>query len=110
MVDAGSVLSFDLLRMSIKRSKQVSRGSRNRDDDLPSFLKPSTPPEPEPTWENDVASKPDEAFVPYALTSKFDKGALINHAKFGKGIVIRSEGKLIDVRFQDGDRKLGHSG
>jgi hypothetical protein len=99
-----------LAAMSIKRSKQVSRGSRNRDDDLPSFLKPSTPPEPEPTWEGDVAGKPDEAFVPYALTSKFDKGALINHPKFGKGIVVRSEGKLIDVRFQDGDRKLGHSG
>ena len=95
--------------MSIKRSKQVSHGSRHRDDDLPSFMTPKAP-EPEPTWEADVAGKPDDAFVPYALTSKFERGALILHPKFGKGIVIRSEGKQIDVRFQDGDKKLAHSG
>jgi hypothetical protein len=95
--------------MSIKRSKQVSRGSRNRDDELPSFMQPKAP-EPEPTWDADVAGKPDESFVPYALTSKFEKGQLVNHPKFGKGIVLRSEGKLIDVRFQDSDRKLGHAG
>jgi len=96
--------------MSIKRSRPMSRGSRNRDADVPSFLSPAKPPEPEPTWEGDVAGKPDDAFVPYALTTKFERGALINHPKFGKGVVIRAEGKLIDVRFQDGDRKLGHAG
>ena len=95
--------------MSIKRSRPVSRGPRNRDD-APSFFGKPEPPEPEATWEGDVAGKPEEAFVPYALTTKFERGALINHAKFGRGIVIRAEGKQIDVRFQDAVRKLGHAG
>ena len=97
--------------MSIKRSRHVSHGSsRNRDSGSAGFLSTPKPAEPEPTWEHDVAGKPDEAFVPYALTTKFDRGALVNHPKFGKGVVIRAEGKQIDVRFQDGDRKLGHAG
>ena len=95
--------------MSIKRSKPVSHSQR-RDADLPSFLGTSKPPEPDPTWDADVAGKPDEGFVPYALTARFERGALIAHPKFGKGIVVRAEGKQIDVRFQDGDRKLGQAG
>jgi hypothetical protein len=96
--------------MSIKRSKQVSYGSRNRDTGSVGFFGTPRAPEPELTWEGDVAGKPDDAFTPYALTAKFERGALINHPKFGKGIVVRAEGKLIEVRFQDGDRKLAHVG
>ena len=95
--------------MSIKRSRQVSHGSRDRDTGEGSFFN-AKPPEPDPTWEADVSGKPDESFVPYAMTSKFARGALVDHAKFGKGIVLRVEGKLIHVRFQDSDRKLGHAG
>ncbi len=77
---------------------------------MPSFVSAPKPPEPEPTWDEDVATKPEDAFVPYAVSAKFERGTLVNHAKFGKGIVFRVEGKLINVRFQDGDRKLGHAG
>jgi hypothetical protein len=95
--------------MSMKRSKQRSSGSgrySNRDDDPPPWSKPEGP---EPLWA-DVDAKPGEAFVPFALTSKYAKGDLILHSKFGKGIVVAVEGARIEVLFQDGKKKLGHMG
>lgn len=94
--------------MSIKRSKQRSGGfRRDGDDDLPSFMK-RPEPEPEKSWEESVAGQPDEAFTPYALSSRFAKGALVAHAKFGRGIVTAVEGSHIEVLFQEGKKKLGH--
>jgi len=90
--------------MSIKRTKQRTYGSSRDSDDDSYFKKPT---EPEPKWE-DIADKPDDAFTPYAMTSRFAKGALIAHSKFGKGLVVNAEPTSIQVLFQDGTKKLGH--
>jgi hypothetical protein len=93
--------------MSMKRSKQRSSGSgrfSGKDDDS-AWSKPA---EPEPSW-SEVESKPDEAFVPFALSSKYAKGDLILHPKFGKGLVVGVEATRIEVLFHEGKKKLGHA-
>jgi hypothetical protein len=95
--------------MSMKRSKQrtsgPTRGGATAEDDPPSWAKPG---EPEPTWA-EVEGKPDESFVAFALSSRYAKGDLILHPKFGKGKVVGVEGTRIEVLFQDGKKKLGHA-
>lgn len=92
--------------MSMKRSKQRSSGTaRLDDDDAPVWAKPA---EPEPTWA-DVESKPEGAFVAFAMSSRYAKGDLISHPKFGKGLVVAAEPTRIEVLFQDGKKKLGHA-
>ena len=92
--------------MSIKRTKQTNYGGRTRDlgGDDP-FAKPV---EPEKPWAEQLAGRADDAFVPYALAQKFEKGALLTHPKFGKGIVVKVEGPRIEVLFEEGTKKLGH--
>ena len=91
--------------MSMKRSKQRNSGpSRNSGDD-DAWAKP---PEPEPTWA-EVEGKPDDSFIPFVLSSRYAKGDLIRHPKFGKGMVIAAEPTRIEVVFQDGKKKLGHA-
>jgi hypothetical protein len=93
--------------MSMKRTKQRSSGSgRNSDEDEPNAW--GKPPEPEPTWA-DVESKPDDSFVPFVMSSRYAKGNLILHSKFGKGLVLGVEGTRIEVLFQEGKKKLGHA-
>jgi hypothetical protein len=92
----------------MKRSKQRSSGSgrySGKDDDSPAWGKPA---DPEPRW-SEVESKPDDAFVPFVLSSRYAKGDLILHPKFGKGLVLGVEGTRIEVLFQDGKKKLGHA-
>jgi hypothetical protein len=93
--------------MSMKRSKQrTTGGARHYDDVAPVFAKP---PEPEKSYDELTAGQPDEAFVPYSLKTRFAKGTLINHPKFGKGAVVSVDGPLITVLFSDGKKKLGHA-
>jgi hypothetical protein len=94
--------------MSIKRTKPRSFG-RGREAEEGAFGGPKLV-EPEKTWAEHVEGKGDEAFVPYAMTSKYAKGALLLHSKFGKGAVVAVEGSRIEVLFEDGARKLGHAG
>jgi hypothetical protein len=90
--------------MSMKRTKQRTAGSgRASDDESPAWGKPA---DPEPTWA-DVESKPDASFVPFVLSTRYAKGSLILHPKFGKGLVLGVEGTRIEVLFQDGKKKLG---
>jgi hypothetical protein len=92
--------------MSMKRSKQRNSGpQRSSDDDSPVWAKPA---EPEPTWA-EVEAKPQGSFVAFALSSRYAKGDLIAHPKFGKGMVIGVEQTRIEVLFQDGKKKLGHA-
>jgi hypothetical protein len=94
--------------MSMKRSKQRNSGSgrsTDGDDESPAWAKPA---DPEPTWA-EVDAKPDDTFVPFALSSRYAKGDLIRHSKFGKGLVLGVEGTRIEVLFQDGKKKLGHA-
>jgi hypothetical protein len=93
--------------MSMKRSKQRSSGSGRytTDEDSPAWSKPA---EPDPSW-SEVDAKPDASFVPFAMSSRYAKGDLILHPKFGKGLVLVVEGTRIEVLFQDGKKKLGHA-
>jgi hypothetical protein len=94
--------------MSIKRSKQATY--RPKDRDLPAasfFHKPTTP---DKSWAEHMEGKGDDAFVPYALTARFDKDALIRHPTFGKGVVLLVVGARIEVLFEGGLKKLGHAG
>lgn len=91
--------------MSMKRSKQRSAGRPGDDEESSAWSKPAPP---EPTWA-DVESKPEASFVPFQLSSRFAKGDLIAHPKFGKGLVLGVEGARIEVLFQDGKKKLGHT-
>jgi hypothetical protein len=91
--------------MSMKRSKQRTSGSgRSSGAEDDAWAKPK---EPEPEWA-EVDARPDDAFAPFAMTSRFAKGDLILHSKFGKGIVLGVEGPRIEVLFHDGKKKLGH--
>ncbi len=91
--------------MSMKRSKQRTSGSGRNSEEVDAWAKPL---EPEPTWD-EVESKPDQSFVPFALSSRYAKGDLILHPKFGKGLVLGAEATRIEVLFQDGKKKLGHA-
>ena len=94
--------------MSIKRTKQTSRG-RGRDADSDSGFPSARPPEPVVSWKEQVDGKPDDAFTPYALSATFQKGALLVHPKFGRGVVTGVEGQRIEVLFEEGSKKLGHA-
>jgi len=94
--------------MSIKRSKARSFGSRDQDDADTGFGGKKV--EPVKVWADETAGKADEAFAPYSVTTKFAKGALLLHGKFGKGMVVHVEGARIEVLFEDGIKKLGHAG
>ncbi|MGO9707647.1 MAG: hypothetical protein ACLQBL_02210 [Polyangiaceae bacterium] len=94
--------------MSMKRSRAKSSGSgrASGEDESSYFAKPK---EPEKTWAEHLDGKGDDAFLPYAMTSRFTKGQLLTHPKFGKGIVVHVEGQRIEVLFEDGPKKLGHA-
>lgn len=91
--------------MSIKRVKQRTFGKSADAGEDDYFAKPK---EPERSWEEHIAGKEDDAFRPYAMTERYAKGALVSHAKFGKGIVVGVEATNVQILFQDGTKKLGH--
>jgi hypothetical protein len=92
--------------MSIKRSKQRSYGSgRDKGDEDDYFAKPK---DPELTWEQHMEGKNDGDFVPYAMSSRFTKGQLVTHTKFGKGVVVSVDATNVQILFQEGTKKLGH--
>ncbi len=95
--------------MSMKRTRQSSQGSRDRGAaDGPLFAK-KAPEAPKP-WAELVDGVPDDGFLPYGMSTRFEKDARILHPKFGKGVVLRVDGARIEVRFSEGDKTLGHAG
>ena len=96
--------------MSMKRTKQRSPFSRNSDDEIAPVFRAEKEGDDERTWAELTEGKPDESFAPYALASRFERGALIQHPKFGRGAVVAVVGTHIDVVFADGKKKLGHAG
>jgi hypothetical protein len=91
--------------MSMKRTKQRSFGKDRDSDEASPFFKAA---EPEKTYEQLMEGKTDDMFAPYDMAQRYEKGALLSHTKFGKGIVIGIEGMRIEVLFAQGPRKLGH--
>ncbi|MGO8999831.1 MAG: hypothetical protein ACLQVI_41425 [Polyangiaceae bacterium] len=92
--------------MKRSRAKSSGSGRASGEDESSYFAKPK---EPEKTWAEHLDGKGDDAFLPYAMTSRFTKGQLLTHPKFGKGIVVHVEGQRIEVLFEDGPKKLGHA-
>jgi len=92
----------------MKRSRAKSGGStRATGEEEDSYF--AKPKEPEKTWAEHLQGKGDNAFVLYSMESRFTKGQLLVHSKFGKGIVVGVEGQRIEVLFEDGPKKLGHA-
>ena len=60
----------------------------------------------EPTWEEAVAQQPDDAFTAYSMKETFDRGALIKHPTFGKGIVLSLDDRKMEVLFEDSKKRL----
>ncbi len=63
-----------------------------------------------PTWKDAVEAHPEAVFRPWSLAAKFAQNELIEHAKFGRGVVVQVVGTTIEVLFQDGSKKLAHAG
>jgi hypothetical protein len=92
----------------MKRSKPRSFGSRDSAEAETGLgAKKIEPPK---VWADEVAPKDDANFTAYAPTGRFAKGALLLHPRFGKGLVVGVEGARLEVLFEDGVKKLGHSG
>lgn len=92
--------------MSMKRTKQRgSGGGRDKDTETDFWAKPK---EAEKTWDQAMENQPDEAFVPYAMATRYTKGQLVTHPKFGKGVVTDVEPSRVEILFQEGKKKLGH--
>ncbi len=93
--------------MSMKRSRARAPSRGRRDDDTPINLG-GKPAAAEKSWQELVGDQPDDAFVTYDMKATFAKGALLNHATFGKGVVVHSDSQRIEVLFAEGKKKLGH--
>ena len=97
-----------LIPMSMKRARAKSGGSgRSSGEEESSFF--SKPKEPEKTWAEHTEGKEDGTYVMYSMASRYTKGQLVLHTKFGKGVVIGVEPQRIEVLFEDGPKKLGHA-
>ena len=92
--------------MSMKRTKKSSSATKGSQSEGSMGFNPPTTVLPK--WEEATAEKPDEAFVPYALSRTFTRSELVLHPKFGKGVVVGVDGARIEVLFSDGVRKLAH--
>jgi hypothetical protein len=90
----------------MKRSKARGTGDRRDEDNGTDFWAKPVPEEL--PWEKAVEGQADAAFAPYALTTRYAKGQLVSHAKFGRGVVVDAEASRVEILFQDGKKKLGH--
>lgn len=94
--------------MSIKRTKARTYGSGRRSSGGSEFaFSTLAAQEPEKSWEEQIEGKTEEEFAQYSLKASYDRGALIKHSKFGKGVVLRVEDAHVVVLFQEGEKKLG---
>ena len=57
-----------------------------------------------------AAAREKSGFKPYATTSRFIVGDLVNHPKFGNGIVTKVlESSKVEILFAEGSRVLLHT-
>ena len=80
------------------------------------FRDPSPPEQVEETeeerkereWSEALDARAGETAAPYRTTSRFAEGQIVEHVKFGRGLVRRVDGGKIEVIFKDGARLLAH--
>lgn len=95
--------------MSMKRARKTGPGGRGSNAE--GALTPFGQPLPSiPSWQEAVGDKPDAPSRPWALTETFARDEIIEHPKFGKGLVVMVQGTKIQVLFQEGTKMLGHAG
>lgn len=82
-----------------------SGAGRDKDNEVDFRAKPAAP---EKSWDEQVDGKADDAFTPYALSTRYTKGQLVVHTKFGKGVVVDADSSRVEILFQEGKKKLGH--
>ena len=63
-----------------------------------------------PPWQEAIADKPDDAFVPYAPAAALSADTLVSHPKFGKGVVVGLEPGKVAILFEEGVKKLVRTG
>lgn len=62
----------------------------------------------ENAWKAAIGDRDVAGALGYRPNVRFDKGGLMAHAKFGVGVVTRTEGNKCEVLFRDGPRLLVH--
>jgi hypothetical protein len=50
----------------------------------------------------------DDAFTRYAPSERFVEGQLVDHSKFGKGVVLVVDGSRVEIAFAEGRKKVAH--
>src|SRR5688572_21761099 len=93
--------------MSMKRSRRANAPAKVSQAEGPLAFAVT---ETQSSWAELVADKPDSAFKPYSMTATYSRNDLVQHSKFGKGIVTLVEGSRVEVLFEEGAKKLGHVG
>ena len=92
--------------MSMKRARAKSAGTgRSTGEEESPFFASKTPKEAEKTWAEQTEGKPDSVYVMYSMVSRYTKGQLVVHTKFGKGVVVGVEPQRVEVLFEDGIRR-----
>ncbi len=62
------------------------------------------------SWSTLVGERDQSAARPYKISATFEEEELIDHSRFGMGIVMNAmPGKKIEVLFEDGKKLLVHS-
>ena len=93
--------------MSMKRSKGRTFGAQSEASADDKYFKKKVAVEK--TFDEEMDGKTDDMFAAFSMTTTYEKGALLTHPKFGKGVVTFVEGPRIEVLFADGKKKLGHA-
>jgi hypothetical protein len=94
--------------MSMKRSRKAGTSTRTNETEGGAFAFGQMPTTK--SWDELVADKPDKAFKPYAMSTAFVRNDLVDHPKFGRGVVVLVEGSRVEVLFKEGSKKLAHAG
>ena len=60
-------------------------------------------------WQANVADRDSSDFLPYSIHTTFQTGQLVNHPKFGSGLVKETlASRKLSILFKDGPRTLVH--
>lgn len=77
-------------------------------DPAPPKLVESDEARKEREWNEALLSRAAEPALPYRTTSRFTEGQIVEHTKFGRGLVRRVADGKVEVIFKDGVRLLAH--
>ncbi len=91
--------------MSMKRTKKATNSKGSQGEGSLGF---NPPPTGLPNLDEVLADKADSDFVAYAPSRTFNRGDLVNHARFGKGYVVGTDTSRAEILFAEGLKKLAH--